>query len=337
MMSWPVPYTMLPFPRPLLIQAPQDTDLPIDLSVNSLGKSKLPTPPPTPDTPISSDMSDSSPRFDHLSFSVISKEQDRAFNCNDCDYATRRRTNLKRHIQSMHSQQEIVECCGTSFHSKAQFRAHVKESHQNGYKCNLCSRSFCRKALLKRHMSVHNGIKEFTCKLCNYATSHKSNLERHQRVHSRHNNDNAYHEVAAKIPFSPHSPSALPVPMIPIPESAAAPVESAAETNEEEEKEGVMNEPEDSDRLLALRVAAEEVIALQETSKLMAGSQRLCQWPYKCVQCVQRFKTQQALTLHEIQTHPNRRADAFLSFPLKYQLKIVYNALSQAQENSKQD
>lgn len=42
----------------------------------------------------------------------------------------------------------------------------------------------CSRALLKRHMSVHNGHKDFECTECTYASSHKSNLERHLiRVH----------------------------------------------------------------------------------------------------------------------------------------------------------
>lgn len=46
------------------------------------------------------------------------------------------------------------------------------------------SRSSRRRALLKRHMSVHNGLKDYVCSLCAYASSHKSNLDRHiQRVH----------------------------------------------------------------------------------------------------------------------------------------------------------
>lgn len=195
-------------------------------------------------------------------------------------------------------------------------------------------------------MSVHNGIKEFSCKMCSYATSHKSNLERHQRVHSRQScNTFNFNEAVTKMQFSPHSPltplSPLPLPVTPTPESAASPLESAAETVEDRsEVDNKIPEMDDAtyhDRLLALRVAAEEVLVFQETSKMMPGSQRLCPLPYKCIQCVQRFKTQQALTLHEIHTHPNRRADAFLSFPLKYQLKIVYNAMTQARENSKQD
>lgn len=57
--------------------------------------------------------------------------------------------------------------------------------HYHGYTCFYCGRRFCRKALLKRHLSVHNGQKDFVCTVCDYATSHKSNLERHRKVHLR--------------------------------------------------------------------------------------------------------------------------------------------------------
>ena len=82
---------------------------------------------------------------------------------------------------------KILECCDVIFKSKALLREHVLLNHRSGYSCRICKRNFCRKALLRRHLSVHNGQKDFRCAYCSYATSHKSNLERHQRIHSRQN------------------------------------------------------------------------------------------------------------------------------------------------------
>ncbi|XP_013793797.1 zinc finger protein 596-like, partial [Limulus polyphemus] len=85
----------------------------------------------------------------------------------------------------MHEQSsKILECCGEHLLYKAALRSHTKTLHKERYSCNLCTRRFCRRALLRRHMSVHNGLKEFSCELCIYATSPKSSLERHQfRIH----------------------------------------------------------------------------------------------------------------------------------------------------------
>ncbi|KAK3605613.1 hypothetical protein CHS0354_027278 [Potamilus streckersoni] len=108
------------------------------------------------------------------------------FPCLHCRYTTDRRNNLKRHMLTMHQTcSKVLECCGILFATKASLREHAAIFHYHGYTCFYCGRRFCRKALLKRHLSVHNGQKDFVCSICNYATSHKSNLERHQRVHCR--------------------------------------------------------------------------------------------------------------------------------------------------------
>lgn len=109
------------------------------------------------------------------------------FPCPQCRYTTDRRNNLKRHMLTMHQTcSKLLECCGILFNTKASLREHAMIFHYHGYTCFYCGRRFCRKALLKRHLSVHNGQKDFVCSICDYATSHKSNLERHRRVHARH-------------------------------------------------------------------------------------------------------------------------------------------------------
>ena len=112
------------------------------------------------------------------------------FPCPQCRYTTDRRNNLKRHMLTMHqTSSKMLECCGILFSTKASLREHAMIFHYHGYTCYFCGRRFCRKALLKRHLSVHNGQKDFVCTVCDYATSHKSNLERHRKVHSRQEGD----------------------------------------------------------------------------------------------------------------------------------------------------
>ncbi|GFO49922.1 Zinc finger protein, partial [Plakobranchus ocellatus] len=112
------------------------------------------------------------------------------FPCPQCRYTTDRRNNLKRHMLTMHqTSSKMLECCGILFSTKASLREHAMIFHYHGYTCYFCGRRFCRKALLKRHLSVHNGQKDFVCTVCDYATSHKSNLERHRKVHSRQDGD----------------------------------------------------------------------------------------------------------------------------------------------------
>ncbi|XP_033761158.1 zinc finger protein 771-like [Pecten maximus] len=110
----------------------------------------------------------------------------KVFPCPECRYTTDRRNNLKRHMLTMHRRcAKLMECCGVLFTTKASLREHSMIFHYHGYTCFYCGRRFCRKALLKRHLSVHNGQKDFVCPVCDYATSHKSNLERHRKIHLR--------------------------------------------------------------------------------------------------------------------------------------------------------
>lgn len=111
----------------------------------------------------------------------------KVFPCPQCRYTTDRRNNLKRHMLTMHQTcTKTLDCCGIVFATKASLREHAMIFHYHGYTCLYCGRRFCRKALLKRHLSVHNGQKDYVCPVCDYATSHKSNLERHRKVHCRH-------------------------------------------------------------------------------------------------------------------------------------------------------
>ncbi|KAL3847504.1 hypothetical protein ACJMK2_018410 [Sinanodonta woodiana] len=123
----------------------------------------------------------------------------KVFPCLHCRYTTDRKNNLKRHMLTMHQTcSKVLECCGILFATKASLREHAAIFHYHGYTCFYCGRRFCRKALLKRHLSVHNGQKDFVCSTCDYATSHKSNLERHRRVHCRLEDERSGNESDGK-------------------------------------------------------------------------------------------------------------------------------------------
>ncbi|CAM1332793.1 Uncharacterised protein at_DN2400 [Pycnogonum litorale] len=123
---------------------------------------------------------------EYLVSSTTKSDRDkRIFGCDQCNYRTDRKNNLKRHVATMHDVcNKSLECCDISFPNKADLKNHTRFFHKDGYSCKICGRTFCRKALLKRHQTIHNGMKEFTCTICDYATSHKSNLERHRKVHA---------------------------------------------------------------------------------------------------------------------------------------------------------
>ncbi|KAK3605612.1 hypothetical protein CHS0354_027274 [Potamilus streckersoni] len=164
----------------------------------------------TTDVPLTTKSTSSSQNTSRLSVPIIMPSNDpfqsqygygrKIFPCPHCRYTTDRRNNLKRHMLTMHQTcSKILECCGLLFATKASLREHAMIFHYHGYTCFYCGRRFCRKALLKRHLSVHNGQKEFVCSVCDYATSHKSNLERHRKVHCRTEDEKSGNESECNL------------------------------------------------------------------------------------------------------------------------------------------
>ncbi|XP_013793499.1 gastrula zinc finger protein XlCGF7.1-like [Limulus polyphemus] len=240
--------------------------------------------------------------------------------CVFCNYETNRKNNLKRHCSSMreHSS-KILECCGEHFLNKAALRSHTKTLHKEGYICNLCTRSFCRRALLRRHMSVHNGLKEFYCELCIYATSHKGNLERHQfRIHGIPEKKHRKRNSVSK-------------------QSGASSSSSLGLSSREEESNGeklsnnqsIVYTPElpDSTSEEPSITMAEDINRSETrgTDRISPAKEniRLCCFPYKCLKCNSVFKKQSDFISHGDQMHPPR--DAF-------DMTLIHAALRHGQQ-----
>ncbi|XP_013793775.1 zinc finger protein 816-like [Limulus polyphemus] len=217
---------------------------------------------------------------------------------------------------------KILECCGEHFLSKAALRSHTKTLHKEGYSCNLCTRSFCRRALLRRHMSAHNGLKEFLCELCIYATSHKSNLERHQfRIHGipekKHRKRNS---VSKKLGASSSSSLGL---------------SSREEESNRWKFIKVSNNqsivytpelPESSSEEPSITMAEDINRSEPKGTDIIAPTKeniRLCCFPYRCLKCNSVFKKQSDYIIHGDQMHPPR--DAF-------DMTLIHAALRHGQQ-----
>ena len=68
--------------------------------------------------------------------------------CSLCDYVTNRRSNLSRHLETMHEEggeeRREWECCDLRFSTKSHLKNHRKVCHAKGYQCTACLRLFCR-------------------------------------------------------------------------------------------------------------------------------------------------------------------------------------------------
>jgi DNA-directed RNA polymerase subunit RPC12/RpoP len=77
-----------------------------------------------------------------------------AFQCGECNYATHRHLNLKRHMDVTH--------------------------YGKGYQCEQCDRIFTESGSLKRHiLSIHEEIR-YPCDECGYRATEKGSLRRHK-------------------------------------------------------------------------------------------------------------------------------------------------------------
>ena len=78
--------------------------------------------------------------------------------CPICDYSCTRKTNLKKHIDTIYE--------GKKLHKP--------------YKCSICDYSCTKKSNLDDHIyAVHEGKKPHQCYICDYSCATKSNMSQH--------------------------------------------------------------------------------------------------------------------------------------------------------------
>lgn len=101
--------------------------------------------------------------------------------CPYCDYKSKYKTNIKRHIKT-HTEPKHFICkqCDSSFHEFANLKEHVAfvHSENRNFICETCNKSFKNRSTLQRHMRIHNEKRPFKC-FCNKDYKRMSHLKRH--------------------------------------------------------------------------------------------------------------------------------------------------------------
>lgn len=111
----------------------------------------------------------------------------KAHQCDQCNYKTALKSNLKIHIESVHV--GIKYPCNQCEY-KAPYvhslKRHIDSVHEGiKYPCDQCDYKATQKANLKMHVqAVHGGL-QYRCNQCEYKATQKSDLNRHIKFQHR--------------------------------------------------------------------------------------------------------------------------------------------------------
>ena len=113
--------------------------------------------------------------------------------CELCDYTCSLKSNLKRHILSVHEGNKPFKCdiCDYSCSQKSSMNQHVLSVHEGNklFKCNICGYKFSQKGKMNQHVAlVHNEKKPFKCNTCDATFSSNRNMKTHvSKIHGGKN------------------------------------------------------------------------------------------------------------------------------------------------------
>ncbi|MCL4135170.1 UNVERIFIED_CONTAM: hypothetical protein GTU68_045697 [Idotea baltica] len=108
------------------------------------------------------------------------------YTCELCPTTCGRKTDLRIHIQKLHTSDKPLKCkkCSKAFPDRYTFKQHNK-SHEGEkcFKCELCPYASATLRHLESHMLVHTEQKPFKCKVCDQAFRQKQLLKRHENLY----------------------------------------------------------------------------------------------------------------------------------------------------------
>ena len=119
--------------------------------------------------------------------------------CQICGKNFTRKSDLKRHVDSVHRGIINFRCesCHKNFKRKSDLKRHTETIHRGSisFPCQSCGKNFSRKRDLKRHTElIHEGSINFQCQICGKNYTRKSDLKRH--TDAAHEGENvAYDET----------------------------------------------------------------------------------------------------------------------------------------------
>lgn len=108
------------------------------------------------------------------------------FKCELCPTTCGRKTDLKIHVQKLHTSDRPLRCkrCGKSFPDRYTYKLHMKtHDGEKCFKCDHCPYACLTERHLKMHLLTHTGEKPFECDECDQSFRQKQLLKRHKNLY----------------------------------------------------------------------------------------------------------------------------------------------------------
>ena len=110
--------------------------------------------------------------------------ENKSYKCQQCDYQSGRKNNVKQHVQYKHNgiKHPCTECNYQATKASS-LKQHIKSKHEGiKYECQLCAYWATSPSNLHQHInSIHKSI-EYPCQECEYQATSISNLQRHIKI-----------------------------------------------------------------------------------------------------------------------------------------------------------
>ena len=110
------------------------------------------------------------------------------FVCEICSYSTVSKTVLQQHRLTHLSPNLPCKFCDKLFHTSFNLKRHINTMHTDAktrpFQCQECEKGFYFKHLFRDHMNVHTGIKPYKCDFCETQFQNASNRIAHvKKIH----------------------------------------------------------------------------------------------------------------------------------------------------------
>lgn len=110
------------------------------------------------------------------------KKTDGLFNCDLCDYSSRKVSSVKSH-RMIHTGERPFTCdlCTKSFRQKEHLKNHrLTHTREKLFFCNECAYSCGVRGSMDLHKLIHRGIKPYVCTKCDYRCRRPFEMKKHK-------------------------------------------------------------------------------------------------------------------------------------------------------------